>query len=120
MSVRVLSGDDVRIALQMPDCIEAMDTVLRELAAGELYLPLRSVVRPPQSPGFAESPAGSIPVASSIPPSSGRASVCWRELSRWRKKKRKAKSENDVALRLPELAGRRNEIPNMPSSCRAI
>ena len=52
MSVRVLSGDDVRIALQMPDCIEAMDTVLRELAAGELYLPLRSVVRPPQSPGF--------------------------------------------------------------------
>ena len=25
---------------------------LRELAAGELYLPLRSVVRPPQSPGF--------------------------------------------------------------------
>ncbi len=52
MSVRVLSGDDVRIALQMPDCIEAMDTVLRQLAAGELYLPLRSVVRPPQSPGF--------------------------------------------------------------------
>ena len=52
MSVRVLSGDDVRITLQMPDCIEAMDTVLRQLAAGELYLPLRSVVRPPQSPGF--------------------------------------------------------------------
>ena len=52
MSVRVLSGDDVRTALTMPDCIEAMDAVLQEFAAGELYLPLRSVVRPPQSPGL--------------------------------------------------------------------
>jgi ornithine cyclodeaminase/alanine dehydrogenase-like protein (mu-crystallin family) len=52
MSVRVLSGDDVRAALKMPDCIEAMAAVLRQLAAGELYLPLRSVVRPPQSTGF--------------------------------------------------------------------
>jgi ornithine cyclodeaminase/alanine dehydrogenase-like protein (mu-crystallin family) len=52
MSVRVLSGDDVRTALKMPDCIEAMDAVLQELAAGELYLPLRSVVRPPKSPGL--------------------------------------------------------------------
>jgi ornithine cyclodeaminase/alanine dehydrogenase-like protein (mu-crystallin family) len=52
MSVRVLSGHDVRAALAMSDCIEAMDGVLRQSAAGELYLPLRSVVRPPQSPGF--------------------------------------------------------------------
>ena len=52
MSVRVLSGDDVRAALKMPDCIEAMDAVLRQFAAGELYLPLRSVVRPPKSPGL--------------------------------------------------------------------
>jgi|tagenome__1003787_1003787.scaffolds.fasta_scaffold20889962_2 ornithine cyclodeaminase/alanine dehydrogenase-like protein (mu-crystallin family) len=51
MSVRVLSGEDVRAALRMPDCIEAMDGVLRQFAAGELYLPLRSVVRPPRSPG---------------------------------------------------------------------
>jgi ornithine cyclodeaminase len=49
MSVRVLSGEDVRAALTMSECIEAMDVVLRELAAGELYLPLRSVVRPPKS-----------------------------------------------------------------------
>ncbi|HET6173222.1 MAG TPA: ornithine cyclodeaminase family protein [Gaiellales bacterium] len=49
MSVRVLSGDDVRAALTMPECIEAMDAVLRQFAAGDLYLPLRSVVRPPQS-----------------------------------------------------------------------
>jgi ornithine cyclodeaminase len=52
MSVRVLSGDDVRAALRMPDCIEAMDGVLRQFAAGELFLPLRSVVRPPRSPGL--------------------------------------------------------------------
>jgi ornithine cyclodeaminase len=52
VSVRVLSGEDVRAALTMRECIEAMDTVLRELAAGELYLPLRSVVRPPKSPGL--------------------------------------------------------------------
>ncbi len=52
MTVRVLSGDDVRAALTMKDCIEAMDTVLRETAAGELTFPLRSVVRPPDSPGF--------------------------------------------------------------------
>ena len=52
MSVRVLSGDDVRTALKMPDCIEAMDAVLQEFAAGDLYLPLRSVVRPPKSPGL--------------------------------------------------------------------
>jgi ornithine cyclodeaminase len=52
MSVRVLSGDDVRTALTMPDCIEAMDAVLQELAAGDLYLPLRSVVRPPKSAGL--------------------------------------------------------------------
>jgi ornithine cyclodeaminase/alanine dehydrogenase-like protein (mu-crystallin family) len=52
VSVRVLSGDDVRAALTMSDCIEAMDAVLREFAAGELYLPLRSVVRPPKSPGL--------------------------------------------------------------------
>jgi ornithine cyclodeaminase/alanine dehydrogenase-like protein (mu-crystallin family) len=52
VSVRVLSGEDVRAALTMRECIEAMDTVLREYAAGDLYLPLRSVVRPPKSPGL--------------------------------------------------------------------
>ena len=36
----------------MPDCIEAMDAVLQEFAAGDLFLPLRSVVRPPKSPGL--------------------------------------------------------------------
>ena len=36
MTIRVLSGEDVEQALTMRDCIEAMDTVLREHAAGEL------------------------------------------------------------------------------------
>ena len=52
MTVRVLSGDDVRASLTMKDCIEAMDAVLRQFAAGDLYLPLRAVVRPPKSPGL--------------------------------------------------------------------
>jgi ornithine cyclodeaminase/alanine dehydrogenase-like protein (mu-crystallin family) len=52
MSVRVLGDDDVRAVLTMPVCIEAMDAILRQHAAGELYMPLRSVVRPPKSPGF--------------------------------------------------------------------
>src|SRR4051794_28060416 len=52
MTVRVLGGADVRAALTMKECIEAMDAVLREHAGGELYLPLRSVVRPPKSKGF--------------------------------------------------------------------
>ena len=52
MSVRVLSGEDVRASLTMTACIEAMDAVLREHAAGDLFLPLRSVIRPPKSPGL--------------------------------------------------------------------
>jgi ornithine cyclodeaminase/alanine dehydrogenase-like protein (mu-crystallin family) len=52
MNIRVLSSGDVRAALKMPDCIEAMDAVLQQFAAGDLHLPLRSVVRPPKSPGF--------------------------------------------------------------------
>jgi ornithine cyclodeaminase len=53
VSIRVLSGADVEQALTMRECIEAMDAVLREHAAGDLYLPLRSVVHAPKSPaGF--------------------------------------------------------------------
>jgi len=52
MSVRVLGFEDVRASLTMAGCIEAMDAVLREHAAGDLFLPLRSVLRPPKSPGF--------------------------------------------------------------------
>jgi ornithine cyclodeaminase/alanine dehydrogenase-like protein (mu-crystallin family) len=46
VSVLVLSDADVRRVLTMETCIEAMDEVLRALARGELYQPLRPVFRP--------------------------------------------------------------------------
>lgn len=46
MSLLVLSEHDVRELLPMDECIEAMDTVLRSLARGELHQPLRPVTRP--------------------------------------------------------------------------
>ncbi|HEY7795655.1 MAG TPA: ornithine cyclodeaminase family protein [Gaiellaceae bacterium] len=49
MSVLVLDEHQVRQVLTMPECIEAMDDVLRSLARGELFQPLRPVARPPQS-----------------------------------------------------------------------
>jgi ornithine cyclodeaminase len=47
MSVRVLDEHDVRRLLPMDECIEAMAGALASLARGELYNPLRFVVRPP-------------------------------------------------------------------------
>ena len=47
MSVLVLSEQDVRALLPMEECVEAMDGVLRSLARGELYQPLRFITRPP-------------------------------------------------------------------------
>ena len=49
MSILVLGEHEVRQLLPMDECIEAMDEVLRSLARGELYQPLRSVARPPQA-----------------------------------------------------------------------
>ncbi|GIU95843.1 MAG: ornithine cyclodeaminase [Gaiellaceae bacterium] len=48
----VLSERDVRELLDMESCIEAMADVLASLARGELFLPLRSVVKPPAADGF--------------------------------------------------------------------
>ena len=45
----VLSEHDVRQLLDMKSCIEAMEKVLAALARGELYNPLRPVVRPPDA-----------------------------------------------------------------------
>jgi ornithine cyclodeaminase len=50
--VIVLSESDVRELLDMESCIEAMEEVLTSLARGELFQPLRSVARPPDSAGF--------------------------------------------------------------------
>ena len=47
MGVIVLSEHDVRRLLDMDSCIEAMTEVLASLARGELFQPLRSVLRPP-------------------------------------------------------------------------
>ena len=48
----VLSEHDVRELLDMESCVQAMEEVLTSLARGELYQPLRSVSRPPESAGF--------------------------------------------------------------------
>lgn len=52
MSVLVLGAADVGRVLRMDECIEAMADVLAALARGELYQPLRSVLRPPGAPGL--------------------------------------------------------------------
>jgi ornithine cyclodeaminase/alanine dehydrogenase-like protein (mu-crystallin family) len=51
-SLLVLSEHDVERLLTMEECIEAMDEVLSSLARGELFQPLRFVVRPPGAPGL--------------------------------------------------------------------
>jgi ornithine cyclodeaminase/alanine dehydrogenase-like protein (mu-crystallin family) len=50
--VLVLSHADVERLLPMEDCIEVMTETLAALARGELFQPLRSVVRPPDASGF--------------------------------------------------------------------
>ena len=52
MSLLVLSEHDVERLLTMDDCIEAMADVLASLARGELFQPLRFVVRPPDAGGL--------------------------------------------------------------------
>ncbi len=52
MTLLVLSEHDVRRLLDMESCIEAMTEVLASLARGELYQPLRVVVRPPDADGL--------------------------------------------------------------------
>jgi ornithine cyclodeaminase/alanine dehydrogenase-like protein (mu-crystallin family) len=52
MRVLVLSYRDVLAALTPRACAEAMATVLAEHARGETYMPLRSVMIPPDAPGF--------------------------------------------------------------------
>ena len=52
MSLLVLSEHDVERLLTMENCIEAMADVLASLARGELFQPLRFVVRPPDAGGL--------------------------------------------------------------------
>jgi ornithine cyclodeaminase/alanine dehydrogenase-like protein (mu-crystallin family) len=48
----VLSHDDVLAALPPDDCAEAMAEVLADRARGETYMPLRSIMRPPEAAGM--------------------------------------------------------------------
>jgi len=52
VSLLVLSEHDVERLLTMENCIEAMADVLASLARGELFQPLRFVVRPPDAGGL--------------------------------------------------------------------
>ena len=52
MSVLVLNATEVAELLDMEGCIGAMEEALASLARGEFHLPLRPIVRPPDSPGL--------------------------------------------------------------------
>jgi ornithine cyclodeaminase/alanine dehydrogenase-like protein (mu-crystallin family) len=50
--VLILGHDEVSRLLPMEECIEVMEEALAALARGEMFFPLRFVVRPPDSAGF--------------------------------------------------------------------
>jgi ornithine cyclodeaminase len=52
VSVLVLNATEVAELLDMEGCIGAMEEALASLARGEFHLPLRPIVRPPDSPGL--------------------------------------------------------------------
>ena len=52
MSVLVLDHAAVKRLLPMAECITAMEGALSALAQGQVYMPLRTVVRPPDMPGI--------------------------------------------------------------------
>jgi ornithine cyclodeaminase len=52
MSILVLNHLEVEQLLPMPECIEVMAEALATLSAGQMYLPLRMVVRPPDAAGL--------------------------------------------------------------------
>ncbi len=52
MTLLVLNTEEVERLLTMDACIEAMADVLASLARGELYQPLRFVLKPPDAAGF--------------------------------------------------------------------
>jgi ornithine cyclodeaminase/alanine dehydrogenase-like protein (mu-crystallin family) len=51
MKLLVLNQFEIEQLLPMPDCIEVMANALTALAAGQVHLPLRMVVRPPEAVG---------------------------------------------------------------------
>ncbi len=53
MRLRVLNTDDVRLALPMPEAVEAMKDAYRQLSAGEAQVPLRGRLEAPEVDGVA-------------------------------------------------------------------
>ncbi len=69
----VVGHDDVKRLLQMEECIEVMASVLADLARGNVWQPLRFVVRPPDEPSL----MGLMPAHRSEPTASyGLKAVC--------------------------------------------
>lgn len=52
MKILVLNSTQIRELLPMRDCIDLMADALAALARGEVYQPLRTIVRPPQARGL--------------------------------------------------------------------
>ncbi|HYV09407.1 MAG TPA: ornithine cyclodeaminase family protein [Pyrinomonadaceae bacterium] len=52
MKILVLDNQQIHELLPMPDCIELMADALAALARGEVYQPLRTIVRPPEARGL--------------------------------------------------------------------
>jgi ornithine cyclodeaminase len=52
MKILVLDNRQIKELLPMPECIELMADALAALARGEVYQPLRTIVRPPEARGL--------------------------------------------------------------------
>lgn len=52
MKILVLNNEQIRELLPMRDCIELMADALAALARGEVFQPLRTIIRPPEARGL--------------------------------------------------------------------
>src|SRR5215813_7499681 len=52
MKILVLDNSQIRELLPMRDCIELMADALSSLARGEVFQPLRTIIRPPEARGL--------------------------------------------------------------------
>jgi ornithine cyclodeaminase/alanine dehydrogenase-like protein (mu-crystallin family) len=52
MKILILDNQQIRELLLMPDCIELMAGALSALARGEVFQPLRTIIRPPEARGL--------------------------------------------------------------------
>ena len=52
MKILILDSEQIRELLQMRECIELMADALSSLARGEVFQPLRTIIRPPEARGL--------------------------------------------------------------------